>query len=61
MFTDIVGYSTLMGADEQTAFKVLKKALDFFQQAIDQDPNYALASAETCSVQNLALMYLGEF
>jgi class 3 adenylate cyclase len=24
MFTDIVGYSTLMGADEQTAFKLLK-------------------------------------
>jgi class 3 adenylate cyclase len=36
MFTDIVGYSTLMGADEQTAFKLLKKNREIQRPIIEK-------------------------
>ncbi len=36
MFTDIVGYTALMGNDEQTAFEYLKKNRDLQKPVIDQ-------------------------
>ena len=36
MFTDIVGYTTLMGNDEQKAFELLKKNRELQKPIIEQ-------------------------
>ncbi len=36
MFTDIVGYTSLMGSDEDKAFEVLKKNQDIHTKLISQ-------------------------
>ena len=37
MFTDIVGYTALMGQDEQKAFEILKKNRDIQKPLIEQN------------------------
>ena len=36
MFTDIVGYTALMGSDEEQAFDVLKKTREIHSKFINQ-------------------------
>ncbi|MBA4409357.1 MAG: hypothetical protein Q8S54_09640 [Bacteroidota bacterium] len=36
MFTDIIGYTALMGNDEQKAFYLLRKNREFHKPVIDQ-------------------------
>jgi len=39
MFTDIVGYTALMGSDEDRAFKVLHKNREVHTKLIEQNKN----------------------
>lgn len=42
MFTDIVGYSALMGSDEERAFKILRRNREIPSKSIQQFNGYLI-------------------